>query len=118
MSTSGKMAVVNMKSLSFKWVTGFPEDVNSISIGFPDNADGKIYVPVSGASSMHGGGSGGGNRVESSFRYSNSYYLCHRGRRCCNSGNDFQEYGTAQGNHHSEIRENFSFPPITEYSIR
>lgn len=60
MSTSGKMAVVNMKSLSFKWVTGFPEDVNSISIGFPDNADGKIYVPVSGASSMHGGGSGGG----------------------------------------------------------
>ena len=56
MSTSGKMAVVNMKNQSFKWVTGFPEDVSSISIGFPDNYDGKIYVPVSGASSMHGGG--------------------------------------------------------------
>lgn len=58
MSTSGKMAVVNMKNQSFKWVTGFPEDPSSISIGFPDNYDGKIYVPVSGASSMHGSGSG------------------------------------------------------------
>lgn len=59
MSTSGKMAVVNMASQTFKWVTGFPEDVTSISIAFPDSYDGKIYVPVSAASSM-GGGSGSG----------------------------------------------------------
>lgn len=58
MTTSGKLAVVNMKNQTFNWVTGFPTDVNSISIGFPDNYNGKIYVPVSGASSMHGSSSG------------------------------------------------------------
>lgn len=57
MSTSGKMAVVNMSKQTFTWVKGFPSDPSTISIGFPDSYDGKIYVPVSGPSGMNGGGS-------------------------------------------------------------
>ena len=58
MSTSGKMAVVNMADKTLKWVTGFPEDPSTITIGFPDSYDGKIYVPVSGKSAGQGGGGG------------------------------------------------------------
>lgn len=59
MSTSGKLAVVDMDSKTFTWVTGFPEDVASISIGYGDGYDGYYYLPISPAESGSTGGGGG-----------------------------------------------------------
>ncbi|WP_315342674.1 DUF4374 domain-containing protein [Hoylesella oralis] len=59
MSTSGKLAVVDMSDKKLTWVTGseYLDGSNTkASISWGDGFDGYYYLPVSGGTSMNGGG--------------------------------------------------------------
>lgn len=72
MSTSGKLAVVDMESKTFTWVTGFPEDVASISIGYGDGYDGYYYLPISPAESGSTSTGGGWKHAKANAASSSS----------------------------------------------
>lgn len=60
LSPANKLAIVNVKDQSFKWVTGITGDLDKMDLGWSDVYNGKVYQPVNMGDGYTGGGGGGG----------------------------------------------------------
>lgn len=67
MNASGKMAVVDMETKSFAWVTGLP-DPSTTSVGWGDGYQGAYYLPIAGATSFSGNGDSGATVTPTIYR--------------------------------------------------
>lgn len=59
LSAANKLAVINVKTQDFKWVTGISGDLSKMDMGWPDVYGGIIYQPVNMGDGFSGGGGGG-----------------------------------------------------------
>lgn len=60
LSAANKLAIVNVKDQSYKWVTGVTGDIDKMDMGWADVYNGIVYQPVNMSDGFSGGGGGGG----------------------------------------------------------